>query len=59
VVTGRVAVETGDSVEKAGPVNGACLSLFTEKDHKLVASVVADEKGHFMFGAIKTGVYRL
>ena len=60
VITGRVVVEVSDPAKETGPmVNGACLFLFTEKDHKLVASVVANEKGHFMFDAIKPGAYRL
>ena len=59
IITGRVVVETGDPTKEAGPINGACLLLFTEKDHKLVASMIADEKGHFMFGAIRPGLYRL
>ena len=59
VVTGRVVEETGDPEKKARPINGACISLFTEKDHKLVASIIADDKGHFIFDAIKPGLYRL
>jgi hypothetical protein len=35
------------------------LGLFTEQDHRLVASSVADEEGYFRFRNISSGVYRL
>ena len=33
--------------------------LFTEKEHKMIASVTTDEKGLFSFGNIRYGRYRL
>ena len=45
VVSGRVLAEVGDRIHELGPVQGACLSLFTEREHRFLASVVPDEKG--------------
>ena len=59
VVTGRVVAKLDDPAKSIIPVNGACLFLFTAKEHKPVAGVAADEKGRFMFGAIQPGSYRL
>jgi hypothetical protein len=35
------------------------LGLFTEKDHHLVVSVVADDQGRFKFSSVPSGRYRL
>ena len=53
VVVGRVLSEINE------PVNGACLSLFTEKEHKWVTSVVANGEGQFTFATVMPGSYRL
>jgi hypothetical protein len=42
-----------------GPIPGACVGLFREADHKLVAQGVTDEKGHFDLGSTSPGRYRL
>jgi hypothetical protein len=59
VITGRVLVEVNDPAKEVGPVNGTCLSLFTEKEHKLLTSVAANEEGRFIFDTVKPGSYRL
>jgi|SRR5438309_1917630 len=58
-VRGMGIVEVGDKTQPGRAVPGACLSLFTEKDHKLVASVAADSEGRFRFDAVSSGRYRL
>ena len=60
----RVALvvgKTDSEVEgqKADVVPGACLGLFAESTHQLVAAVRADEKGHFELKHVKAGRYRL
>ncbi len=57
-LSGRVIMEVGDPAKELGPVP-ACLGLFTEKDHRLVASAVTDEDGHFRFNSIPAGRFRL
>jgi hypothetical protein len=57
-LSGRVISEVGDPAREIGPVP-ACLGLFTEKDHRLVATAVADEKGRFKFKSVASGRYRL
>ena len=57
-IAGRVITEVGDPAREVGPWP-ACLGLFTENDHRLVASAVADEEGHFKFSSVPTGSYRL
>lgn len=57
-IFGSVISEIGDPAKRIGPVP-ACLGLFTEKDHRLVASAVADEEGRFEFGSIPPGRFRL
>jgi len=37
----------------------ASISLFTEQDHTLVATVESDKSGHFSFAKIKPGLYRV
>jgi hypothetical protein len=38
---------------------GRALGLFTESTHQLIATVRADETGHFEFKHVKAGRYRL
>jgi hypothetical protein len=57
-LSGRVISEVRDPAREIAPVP-ACLGLFTEKRHRLVASVIADEEGRFNFGSIPSGRFRL
>jgi len=57
-LSGRIISEVGDPAKEMGPVP-ACVGLFTEQGHRLVASVVADEDGRFRFAAIPSGRFRL
>jgi hypothetical protein len=57
-ISGRVIAEVGRPAKEIGSVP-ACLGLFTEKDHRLVASVAADEEGRFKFNSVPPGKYRL
>ena len=57
-IAGRVIMEVGNPAKELGPIP-ACLGLFTEKDHRLVASAIADEEGRFKFKAVPSGRYRL
>jgi hypothetical protein len=62
MVSGRVIDEVGElgeSVKEIGPVAGACLGLFTEKEHQLKATTVADDEGRFTFEMVRSGKYRL
>jgi hypothetical protein len=66
VVSGRVFDEVGDvgaptnnPARELGAIPEACLGLFTEKGHRLVASVVADVEGRFKFKSVPPGKYRL
>jgi hypothetical protein len=52
-VSGRAIAQ--DSVS----VPYVCLGLFTEKDHRLIATGIADEEGYFQLRNIPAGVYRL
>ena len=54
-VTGLVAVGSGPT-QSPWP---ACLGLFTEGDHKLVASAMADLNGKFGFAPVPPGSYHL
>ena len=58
-LTGRVLTEVDEPAQVVGPVSGACLGLFIEQDHHLVATATADKEGHFEFGAVAPGRYRL
>jgi hypothetical protein len=40
-------------------VPGTCVGVFSEPDHRPVASVATDEDGRFSFEAIRPGKYRL
>ena len=57
-LSGRVISEVGRPAKEIGPVP-ACLGLFTEKDHRLVASAVADQEGRFRLGVVRSGRFRL
>jgi hypothetical protein len=57
-LSGRVISEVGDPAREIGPVP-ACLGLFTETDHRLVASAVANQEGRFRFGVVRSGRFRL
>lgn len=57
-LSGRAISEVGDPAKEMGPLP-VCLGLFTEKNHRLVASTVADEAGHFRFDSVPSGRYRL
>ena len=57
-LSGRVIAEAGRPAKEVGAVP-ACLGLFTENDHRLVASAVADEEGRFKFKSVVPGRYRL
>jgi hypothetical protein len=52
-ISGRAVASDGVSVPNV------CLGLFTEKDHRLVASAVADDEGYFHIRKIPAGRYRL
>lgn len=61
-LSGKVIVETGEfrgEPREIGVVSGACVYLFSERGHRLVASVVADDNGHFAFDHVSRGQYRL
>lgn len=57
VVQGTSDIQVG--TQKQPGVPGACLVLFTEKDHRLVASVKADADGRFELKDVAPGRYRL
>jgi hypothetical protein len=53
LIAGHVIAQDG------GVVPNACLGLFTERDHRLVANMVADDDGNFRLRGIPSGRYRL
>jgi hypothetical protein len=62
VISGQVVDEVGElggSTTIIGPVDRACVGLFTEKGYQLKATVVADDEGRFTFENIPSGKYRL
>ena len=61
VVSGRTTSEVGGigAAREIGAVASACLGLFTEQDHRLVATAVADDEGRFQFDEVRAGNYRL
>jgi hypothetical protein len=60
-VSGRTISEVGDigAARELGAVARACLGLFTEQDHRLVAITIADAEGRFQFDEVPAGKYRL
>jgi hypothetical protein len=58
-LTGRVIAEAGDEAREIGSVPGACLGLFTEEEHRLIATGAADQGGKFQFDKVPNGKYRL
>lgn len=60
-VSGRTISEVGDvgTAQEIGAVAGACVGLFTEQDHRLVATTVANDEGRFQFDEVPAGRYRL
>jgi len=40
-------------------ISKACVSVFTEKDHKLLATTLSDANGKFSLQSLPTGRYRL
>ncbi len=56
-IQGTTVIDVGNREQHGVP--GACFALFTERDHKLVANVVADDNGHFEIRSIQPGRYRL
>ncbi len=57
VIQGASDIRVG--TQKQPGVPGACLVLFTEKDHKFVTSVKADADGRFELKGVAPGRYRL
>ncbi len=57
VVEGTTIIEVGGTHQPG--VAGACFVLFTEGDHKLVASAKADSNGRFELKDVMQGRYRL
>ena len=57
LVFGRL---TGRAVDPSSfQMPGVCSGLFTERNHKLVATASSDENGNFKFGVVPPGRYRL
>jgi hypothetical protein len=57
VIQGGSKIRIGDQIFPGAA--GACVSLFTERGHKLVSSVKAGEDGSFDLGGVAPGRYRL
>ncbi len=57
IIRGKVFIEQNDGT----PLDSipACLALFTEKSHRLVARSEANDNGYFIFRAVRPGRYRL
>ncbi|HZS08526.1 MAG TPA: carboxypeptidase-like regulatory domain-containing protein [Blastocatellia bacterium] len=49
----------GKQAEDKAPFPKACLGLFSEQKHELIANAIADEEGRFKFKATAPGYYRL
>jgi hypothetical protein len=55
-----IQIVSGVAQDKDGArIPGVCLGLFTEKEHRLVATAVTDEEGNFQFNQVPPGRYRL
>lgn len=57
VVEGTSVIQVGTQEQPGAAV--ACFALFTEKDHKLVATAKADSQGRFELRDVAPGRYRL
>jgi hypothetical protein len=56
----RVAVAEGNAKDPEGvAIPKACVGVFTETDHNLIAAAETDDKGHFELKGIPAGNYRL
>jgi hypothetical protein len=56
----RVSAVRGTAKDAQGvAVPKVCVGIFTETDHKLIASTQTDDNGHFNFKNIPEGNYRL
>lgn len=49
----------GVVTDPAGAVPQACVGIFTEKDHKIVAAMESDANGKFSLQSVPPGRYRL
>lgn len=49
----------GMVTDPASAVSQACVGIFTEKDHKIVATTESDANGNFSLQSVQPGVYRL
>lgn len=58
-VSGVAVIRAGGKTITASQLHGACLSLFTADSHKFIASAPVDRRGHFEFGTVPPGDYRL
>jgi hypothetical protein len=58
-VTGLAVIRAGDKTIAASQLHGACLSLFAADSHKFIAKAPVDRRGHFEFGTLPPGDYRL
>src|SRR5687767_16034613 len=41
--------------EKSAPIPQSCLGVYTETEHKLIASTTSDENGNYKFDKIRPG----
>jgi hypothetical protein len=59
-IQGRTVIQTISGEVRAGEIpQGICLSLFTADSHRYVRTATTDDKGHFDFGPVSPGSYRL
>jgi hypothetical protein len=57
IIQGSTEIDV--ATERQTDVAGACFTLFTEKDHALVAGAKSSANGHLEFDAVPPGRYRL
>jgi hypothetical protein len=58
-VRGRIVVEVNRKKLPQATPEGLCLSLFTADTHEFVSATTVDVRGHFDFGPVTPGNYRL